>query len=485
MTIKQSATFLGTEHADVRPAAYSKTAVLDGIIGDQAYLFERTTNLPVPDAPSAAVVGHDHSGNGDGAIIRIPWCNQLMQASLPRRAAAPISGGTDYAAFSNLIAMPFYCPPGVDQVQCVLWVDSATVTERGSFRAVCQDASFTQIGEWASASVVSHIESGVADTGLRGLSFTVDSNQGAPCVLIVQAWDGAFSESVPANENGELLGDRFVYGMTFGPVLKKPNQQLLAFQETSNQPRSLLDLTGDFVSFDSALISDDLGVSSYHLTNLAKNDGVISELATGIPAGTESSISVDGHNHADGASVSAPPGVGSEISRTLGSWSYGTVRPPVNDGTSSFNYDYDDVIGTGSFSNIWYGGVNAIALLNSANTSWQIVAKHLVRIPASVAANLSSGTGKLTLVSLVNFNAAKATRLDIRASLGDENDLNYGATSIGSSLANGRDLVYCTAIPATSIPAGEQICTIKIEMLNNKKAAAASFLLGAALYYEA
>lgn len=485
MTIKQSATFIGTEHADVRPTAYSKTAVLDGIIGDQAYLFERITNLPVPDAPSAAVVGHDHSGNGDGAIIRVPWCDQLMQASLPRRAAAPISGGTDYAAFSDLIAMPFYCPPGVDQVQCVLWVDSATVTERGSFRAVCQNASFAQIGEWASALTVSHIDSGVADTGLRGLSFTVDANQGAPCVLIVQAWDGAFSESVPANESGELLGDRFVYGMTFGPVLKKPNQQLLAFQETSNQPRVLLDLTGDFVSFDSALISDDLGVSSYHLTNVVKNDGVISELATGVPAGTDFTASVDGHNHADGASTSAPPGVGNEISRTLAAWSYGTVRPPVEDGTSSTKYSYNDVIGSGVFSNIWYGGTNAISVLLTAGTNWQVAAKHIVRIPASISSNLSSGTGKINAVFLVDFDAGKATQLNIRASIGDENDANYGASVSSSTTSTGRVLIYCNSIPVTSTPSGEQICTLKVEMRNSTGSASASFLLGAALYYEA
>lgn len=484
MSILQRSTFVGTEHADVRPTAYTKTSVLDGLVKDQAYLYERITNLPVPNAPSLSASGHNHSGPGAGAIMRIPFCEQLLQASLPRRTAAPVSGGTDYAAFSDLITLPFFCPFGVDKIQCIMWVDDATIAERNSFRAVCQDSTFSQIGDYVSPSTVSWIESGVSESGLRGLVFTVDATPGQVCVLIVQAWDGAFSESVPPNESGELLGDRFIYGITVSPEIKRPNQQLLTLSDTSNSARTLLDLDGTFVSFDSTLVSDDIGLSSYHLSNIAKNDGVLSELATNLPAATESTISVDGHNHADGTSISASPGVGNEIPATLGAWFYGTVRPPPIEGTSSTNYTYRDVIGSGLFSNIWYGGTNAIALLLSASTNWQTAAYHLARIPASIAANLANGTGRLCLAALVDFDSSKATQMSVRASIGDYNNANYGPTITGTTVANGRDLIVIRGIQCTTSISGEKPCMVKVEIKNSVASTGAGFLLGCALYYE-
>jgi len=88
-------------------------------------------------------------------------------------------------------------------------------------------------------------------------------------------------------------------------------------------------------------------------------------------------------------------------------------------------------------------------------------------------------------VAFVWFDATKATRLDVRMSLGDSNDANYGATSSDfTTVSATRDLLYCIRIPATSTPAGGQICTLKVEMKNTTSQDAASFLYGTALVYQ-
>ena len=487
MTILQRSTFSGTAHQDVRPGAYTKTATVEGIVKDQAYLYERITNLAVPDAGSAAATGHDHSGNGDGALIRVPYCQQPLGISLAARSSAPISSGVDYAGFSPFVWTPFYAQAGVSKIMAVLWVNRDAENARTSFRAACYSSSIVRIGSWVTPKTELQYPwlKPPAD-GLHALVFVLDANENDANTVRIDAWDGLWDESVPANERGQKLeANRFVHSMCIGPEIRQPNADIVQYNAPTSTTSSL-SLPSTFTSFDSALVADDVGLSGYHLVSINQNDGVLQELATNKPAGAEASATLAGHNHADAASIGS--GTGAEIGRTLGAWFYGTVRPPPEDGTSSTYYEFSDIIGnppTVKFANNWEGGSSAITITTAASTNWTTVAKHLVRIPETIAANVSTGTGKLIGIAFVWFDATKATRLDVRMSLGDVNDANYGTTASDFTTVSGaRDMLYCSRIPATSTPAGGQICTLKVEMKNTTSQNKASFLYGTALVYQ-
>lgn len=487
MTILQRSTFSGTAHQDVRPGAYTKTATVQGIVKDQAYLYERITGLAVPNAGSASATPHDHSGDGDGALIRVPYCQQPLGISLAARSSAPIVSGVDYADFSPFVWTPFYAQAGVSKVMAVLWVNRGAENARTSFRGACYNASLNRIGDWVTPKTELQYPwlEPPAD-GLHALVFVVDCDEGLYNTVRIDAWDGLWDESVPANERGQKLEvNRFVHSMCIGPEIRQPNPDLIQYSAPSSTTNAL-SLPSSLTSFDSAQIANDVGLSSYHLVSINKNDGVLQELATNKPAGAEASATLTGHNHGDGTTLGTGPGV--EIGRTLGAWFYGTVRPPPEDGTSSANYVFRDVIGnppTVKFANAWEGGSSAITINTGAGTAWTTVAKHLVRIPETIAANVSTGTGKLIGVAFVWFDSTKATRLDVRMSLGDANDANYGTTASDFTTVSGaRDLLYCQQIPATSTPAGGQICTLKVEMKNTTSQDAASFLYGTALVYQ-
>jgi len=488
MTILQRSTFQGTAHQDVRPGAYTKTATVEGIVKDQAYLYERITGLAVPNAASASATGHDHSGNGDGALIRVPYCQQPLGISLAARTSAPIgSGPIDYAAFSPFVWTPIYAQSGVSKIMAVLWVNRHSENARTSFRGACYDSSIVRIGDWVTPQTELQYPwlKPPAD-GLHALVFVLDANENDSNTVRIDAWDGIWDETVPANERGQKLeNNRFVHSMCIGPEIRPPNAGLAQYSAPTSATSSL-NLPSTFTSFDSALVADDVGLSGYHLVSINQNDGVLQELATDHPAGAEASATLEGHNHGDAASIGS--GTGAEIGRTLGAWFYGTVRPPPEDGTNSDYYEFSDIIGnppTVKFANNWEGGSSAITINTAASTNWTTVAKHLVRIPETIAANVSAGTGKLIGIAFVWFDSSKATRLDVRMSLGDANDANYGATASDFTTVSGaRDMLYCNRIPATSTPAGGQICTLKVEMKNTTSQNKASFLYGTALVYQ-
>lgn len=485
MTILQRSTFVGTEHADVRPGAYTKTSVVEGIVKDQAYLYERITNLAVPNAASISATGHTHTGNGDGALIRIPYCQQPLGILLERRTSAPISGGIDYAGFSPCVWMPFYCPLNVSEVMCVLWVDAATEAQLLTFRGVVLTSGFVEVNSPINPENHSNYRwLQPPDDSVHGLVFVLPTNPGAVCTLKIEAWDGYYTAAVPPTQAGELLAaTRRIYGMTFGPYIREPNRNLLQYS-TPTSTQAILSVPSSFTSFDDELIANDTGVSGYHLVSIEKNDALLHEILTDKPAGAEASQTVNGHNHAGGTTLAL---AGNSVPRTLGAWVYGTVRPPPEDGTGSTYYEYADVIGnppTVKFSNVWSGGSSAITITTGAGTSWVTVAKHLVRIPEAIAANVAAGTGKLVGVAMVYFDPSKATRLDVRMSLGSVSDTNYGATSSDFTTATGRDLLQCTGIQCQNPTTSGTVCTLKVEMKNTVSSNSASFLYGVALYYE-
>jgi len=478
MTILQRATFSGTPHADVRPGAYTKTATVEGIIKDQAYLYERITNLAVPDAASALATGHDHSGDGDGAVIRLPICQQWMSALLLRQTANPVQSNVNYAGWSKLIWHPFYCQPGLDKMMCVVWVDRETYGYSESFRAIMQDSSLDPIGTYQVANGLRDYL--ISESDEIGLIYTLETTPDAINVLVLEAWDGYYDSSVPVDTTtiGELLPEfRRVMGFTLSPEIRKPNKNLSSYSQ-STVSTTTVTVPSTYISFDDALIADDIGLSSYHLVNMAKDDAMINELATNNPAGNNAASVVDGHNHQGDSTLS---GCGVALQRTIGSWFYGTIRTPIN-GTKA-NYGDLDTIGAGTIPNRWTGGVNAITINSTAGTTTRTVATHFFRMPELTAAELLATTGSINVVVMVYVDASKAD-LTVGVSIGNASGASFGTESTHTFNVTGRYVYTFRAIDASALSAGGAIGTLRIRMTNSSNSSGSSFLYGSSVFYQ-
>lgn len=482
MTTLQRSTFVGTEHADVRPGAYSSTSVVEGIVKDQAYLYERITNLAVPDAASAAVAGHDHTGAGDGAIIRVPICQQYMGALLQRQPSVPVSGGggggVNLSGWSKLIWHPFYCEPGVDTMTCILWVDRETYAYAETFRAYITTPGGAVFGLVQVANGVRDYL--VSDSDQIGMVYDLQSDPGFVNVLVVEAWDGYYHSSVPVDTStvGELMPEfRRVAGFTLMPQIRTPNRNLRPYSTSSVTTSSTI-TPSTYIPMDDALVQDDVGLSSYHLISMAKDDAMLQELATDNPAGNAAATVVDGHNHEGGTTLAT---CGAPLQRTIGSWFYGTIRTPLN-GTTSYYGDID-TIGGGSITNYWTGGVNALTINSSAGTTTRTVATHLFHMPELTAAQLVASTGAINVVVHVYADTSKCN-LTVGVAIGNSSGASFGTESTHTFTTLGRHVYTFAAIDASALSAGGVIGTLRIRMTNSSNTNGASFLYGSSIWYE-
>jgi hypothetical protein len=478
MTILQRSTFVGTEHADVRPGAYSATDTLEGIVKDQAYLYERITGLAVPDAASASATGHDHTGAGDGAIIRLPICQQYMGALLPRQPSNPVSGGTNYAGWSKLIWHPFYCEPGLDKMMCVLWVDRETYAYNETFRAIMMDSSLALIGTY-------QVSNGLRDYLISendriGMVFTLETIPDAVNVLVIEGWDGYYHPTVPVDTStvGELMPDfRRVLGFTLSPEIQRPNRELRQYSQSTVTTASTT-TPAAFISFDDELVQDDVGLSSYHLVSLAKDDAMLQELSTGNPAGNNAATVVDGHNHQGGTTLAT---CGVPLQRTVGSWFYGTIRTPLN-GIKA-EYGDLDTIGAGTIANQWTGGVNAITINSSAGTTTRTVATHFFRMPELTAAQMAASTGSVNVVVMVYADTSKCD-LTIGVAIGEATGLVFGTEDAHTFTTLGRHVYTFRAVDASLLGSGGVGGSLRIRMTNSSNTNGASFLYGSSVWIE-
>lgn len=481
MTILQRSTFVGTNHQDVRPGAYTETATVEGIIKDQAYLYERLTALTVPSAGSAAAAGHDHTGNGDGAIFRMPICQQYLSALLLRQAANPVQSSTNYAGWSKLIYHPFYCEPGLDRMMCVLWVDRETFAYGETFRAIMLDSTLAKIGtHQVSNGLRDYL---VSENDKIGMVFTLETNPGQINVLSLEAWDGFYHPTVPVDTTsaGQLLPEfRRIMSFSISPEIKRPNKQLQSYTPNISNTANV-QVPTTYIPFDSALVSDDVGLSSYHLVNISKDDAMLQEIATNKPAANRSSQTVSGHNH---QGVSSPDGSGKPLNRTIGSWFYGTVRPASAAQSTYYNTTSSliDVIGGGLIPSVWTGGVNAITITSAAGTTARTVARHLFRMPELTSAALTGGSGNINAVLLVSVDASKSN-LTVGVSIGNQSGTVYGTESTQTITTTGRHVITLSKIDASVLSSGGAIGTIKITMKNSSNSNGSSFLYGASLFY--
>lgn len=475
MTILQRSTFSGTAHQDVRPGAYTKTATVQGIVKDQAYLYERITGLAVPNAGSASATPHDHSGDGDGALIRVPYGQQTFFSLLRRQPANPVSGGVNYAGWSKLIYHPFYCEAGLSSVQCVLWVDRETFAYKDTFRAIALDSSLNEIGSHVfSDGLFPYLDS---DSDRVAMVFSVETNPGAINVMMIEAWDGYYDNTVPVDTTtiGELMPEfRRVLAFTISPEIKSPNRDL--YTHTTSTVSTTTSVPSTFTSFDDELIADDVGLSSYHLISIAKDDAMLHELATNNPAGNNAALTLAGHNHQGGTTLAD---CGAALNRNVGSWFYGTIRTPIN-GVKA-EYGDLDTIGSGLIANQWTGGVNAITINSSAGTTTRTVARHLFRAPELTSAAYTGTTGDFNAVLVVYVDASKAN-LTVGVSIGNQSGASYGTESTQTISTTGRHVLGFSALDASVLSSGGVIGSIRIRMTNSSNSSGSSFLYGCSVF---
>lgn len=499
MTILQRSTFQGLAHNLVRPGAKTRKTDMEDLLKDSAVCYESLTSYKAPSAASISATPHVHDGT-NGAIIRLPLSHGgNWHMGLNRRSGSPVSGGVDYSGFYPIVWVPFYAPPGVDEVIVVLFLKNSDGINE--FRATVQNTSLADtdsqgpsegfVSVSASAGQYSWLNPGVRDYAVRG--WEMSCTAGTVNVLRIDAWDGRFDHTYAGPLVGtpgatELPPTRAVRGYAVLPVVRRPPGVTPKVTATySSTATHLLSQNQSYVSYDSALVANDRAVPSYLLTTEHKNFNLLYEATTGQPAALRGSVTVAGHNHredGDGASLDVS---GADIDHSLGSWAYGVLRPPPDIGLlgASGGYSAKDMPkGDYTFANEWWGTPIApcIDQVNATSGTYYTVFEHIFRMPA--VKDLTSAGGNIRASALV-YNDSNET-MNVRFSIGDTSG-SYSTTATAAASGSG-DRQLVTTLGGIACGSRDAIRRLKVEIqLAALKGAhtVTSGIYGVCLWYEA
>ena len=477
--------FVGIEHNDARPGSYTKKTVIEQWLKDQACLYEEITNDPV--GASMTATAHSHDGT-NGAIIRLPLAHSAFPVLFPRRSAALESGGTYYDGYYPFEWRPFFAPAGVSTVAVLVFMrDLATLD---SLRCTIQNTLLADTDQQGRADAFTSSPTPGPNhwlnpgAGLHVGGWLMSVTAGAVNVLKMEAWDGYYAPGVVASAGGggdTLPLGRSITGFAVVPIDRPPVAVSPALDPAVTDD-TRVKVPSSFTAFDAHLVANSRAIPSYLLVNAAKNDALLREVLTGRPAGNRSSATFSGHNHKNDAGTSLDD-AGVDIDHALGSWGYGTMRPPIEQ-TGGAEWSYADVpAGDGTFENVWDGAPIApqMNVASSAPATDYTIYYHRVRIPAALSANLASGTGKLNLAALV-YDVG-GVNVTVKAALG-----NKGATSfdtVGSATGGGsagRQLITISGLECTR---PEEINSLRIQLNYANEKAQPLGIYGTCLYYEA
>lgn len=480
MTILQNAAFQGTEHNDVRPGATVKRAVVENWLKDQAAVYEGITGAAVPNAGAIAATPHVHDGT-NGALIRLPLAHSALPALLYARDAILVSGGTNYEDYYPWEWRPFFAPAGVTRVAVLVLMRNLETFD--SLRCTMQSAVLADIDQqtrqdgFTSAGKPWLAPGG----GLHVGGWLMDVTAGAVNVVKLEAWDGYY---VPGTVvSGSVIGERLpllrsVQGFAVVPIEREPVSVAPAMSPVVTD-NVRVKVPSSFTSFDDHLVQPNRALPSYVLVSALKNDALLREVLTGRPAANRSVATFDGHSHKNDAATSLDDS-GADIDHALGSWGYGTVRPPVEQ-TGLTEWAYADVpAGDGTFENAWDAAIAPQPnISSSAPATDYTLFYHRVRIPAAIAANLAAGTGKLKLAALVYDLGVTIT---VQAALGNAAATSFDTVASGSSGGAGREVITISGLECTR---PEEVNTLRIQIRYATEKAQSLAIYGVCLYYEA
>lgn len=493
MVLQRSATFVGESVVDTRPGAKTFRTTMDTVTKDQARLYERITNEPIPGEGAILATPHNHDGT-DGALIRIPLAQAFVGAKLPAHPPGAPSTPTNpgYGVFSWV---PFFAPAGVSRVRVVGWTSDGI--NIGSFRATIHDENEVNV---SSENVGQYWFQRSGDVrGASAMHFDDDDQKGMACtpgainILKLEAWSG---EIGPTGGIITASRDFIAWAVIPWPENDPPESftEYVPFQRTDTSVK----VPAAFTSIDDELVgvnTDYRSWNSYVLSKSVKNDALLYELATGLPAGYNADnhsndVRRPGHNHKDDGGTSLDD-AGIDIDHCLGAWHYGVSRadPGLVENRTRFDEVDDEVP-------IWHGRIFGVTIDVNPGTSFQIWAQHKVRIPAAIDDNVlrvtQGGPNDVTKLKLAIWclhDEGKTGGMDFREITRDFDGLDPNAGLTASTVGTGtpvRELVTIDNIGVTDPVGDGRVQTIELAYRHTTiNQPIASCVYGACLYYEA
>lgn len=430
MTILQEGTFGGVEANGTRPGSIVDNTTMHAIAKGQAFAYEATTGLAVPNAGSALATAHNHDAT-NGAPIRTPLAQGWLNAHLHAIPSDDLSVTPGWQPF--LYGLVFV-PEGFTEVSVLLVGEGIYVPQ--TVRAVLMDES--TLVDLESPVHVERIAAThhFAPGNAQAWQARLQANEGEWHVLRLEAWAAKSLPGAADDDEGPFMEGmpRFVDSWHVLPVDQAPVAVAPAeYTEASDDPTISLD--ADFVSFDDGELDVDEGLDAYALKEMNANTGRLHELITGRARGLQDDAGrlFEGHSHADdGASDLDDSGV--LVDTALGSWAYGVVRRLG--GVDTNRASYDEVAAAATISNSWSGNIFAPLLL--ATTSNITASFHHFRLPKTKRTHLT-GTSKVKYAVLIWKGDTSTTTVGV--AVGDDDFGVADTESTQSSTTAGRVLL--------------------------------------------
>lgn len=456
MTLYEPSSVSGVSAADVRVGKLARMLkVYEQIAKDQSAIYTQVTGLDIPNGAGAAADSHVHDGT-DGAIIPIPIAHGFPNANIGRRTA-----DTSINEWARLVETPFRPPPGCTRVR---WVGfSSSPSSINNLRPEILDSSRAGTAGKQLPIDATNIygRPGSYWAFYLDMDVTADTTQ----ILRVDAWDAAYERG--SNNETMLAGARNLISWMLLPVVgigPRPEANpwapgLYLTDADTILPTSTTHLSADyFSSQDDDMYSDYEPLSGYIPHSAAYNDALLWELLTDTPAGNNGSKTVKGHNHAGDTSINS---TGAKMEQPLGCWSYGVARNKDSSlGFTSVIATVDEPSGNAGHLP-WAGHIHAPTL---TSTGSQEMARHHVRIPATLTADAQGATTRLTCELWIYLDAGKSGNVSFDIHMEDESGTTIGTAQSSATISStGHHLVTINNVEtATAISDGRaQVLVIK------------------------
>lgn len=465
MTTLQSSTFSGTEKEHVRPGADTKTATATEIAKDQAYLWESITNVKSPDATAIAATAHIHDGT-TGVVPPIPIAEGYLGAVFPPQdPSVAFSEG-----FDPVIWVPMYIPPGVTEVDVVLYT-GISVVDMDTVK--CVFVSELEVEEEYPKTGVQILPGDPLAHNRVAFRYRLKVTPSSNCILKILVWDSAYRPSGAAAD-GPILQTRTID--SWGVYLPIDNVVPVPEYRVPNVTSTNRSIPTTFQSIDDQMVQDDRGWSSVLATWMAANDALMWEVAFGQPAGNRATATRSGHNHVDAGLTSGGSSLddsGAHFSYPLGSYAYGSMRTKVSADANRMSIDETNTPLTQPF---WTGNIYAPNFLG-AKTGYQLLTRHRLRLPRLKRADAANLSGKVNGAIWVYKNDATVDlNVKVIGGLGDASTTDGSPSVVGaantdswlSGSGTGRKLMLLPGIDLENLdstgndPQSERIVTLSI-----------------------
>lgn len=339
------AAFTGVQDMAGAPDKPITNAQIENVAKDHGYAFELLTNYKADGsggAPTTAGHNHDETGN----LLLWPVTTSCFGPEMPDQSDAYKFQDPPYVFSSSpspvqglvLFKWPIFVPPGFSGKRLLVVLEAYGTGD---------PATFASLGTWSTASppttTIYSTETLTANMGrvsflrLRTQSYAsmFDQTDGALYVAeLTPATTGIHTVTVFRDIGNATVQQPMNYRSLHAYWAVDVNNDVGARPE---ERASSLNTVGDshasnaFMVVDSTLTVADFPAGPALMMNQV-NSAYLGELATGLPAGGNTTLTVAGHDHSNTGSA---PGKGRGIEFTLYSEPYGSADSTVGSGAAA------------------------------------------------------------------------------------------------------------------------------------------------------